>query len=244
MGDLYGYGTAASAAGSKTLNAIKTICQHHGWSDMTTTGTAELTNFINDTLQILAMLKPWPEYMHRDGSHTFTASDDAETLTETRIVRMGTVIRSDKSAPLDEITVDDWLFQTKHHAATGPPNEYALLKSVSTGDISAELLIYPKPTASTTLYFTWQSSPVFLSGGTDVTDWPDIRMWLFSAALKKRLVAIDRDTQGVILYSAEFMDLVERAFTQSRPSYKPVIARPVTVSRKWRLQDIEKTIVS
>ena len=243
MDDLYGYATAVPAAG-KTLDQIKTIAKYQGWNDFTTTGTAELTNFINDTLQILAMLKPWPEYMHRDGSHTFSSGDDAEALTETRIIRMGTVIRSDKSAPLDEITVDDWLFQTKHHAATGPPNEYALLKSVSTGDISAELLIYPKPTASTTLYYTWQSSPIFLSGGSDGTDWPDIRLWLLSAALKKRLAAIDRDTKGVVLYGIEFMDLVERAFTQSRPSYKPIVARPVILSRKWRLQDIEKTIIS
>jgi len=312
--DWYGYATAASASGSKTLTALKTICQYSGWNDMTTTGTAELTNFINDTIQILAMLKPWPEYMHLDGTivlpartatitsivgdgttvtvttsaahymsignivtisgttnynetsdtivsvpssttFTYTCSDTgaeetsgtvtmdvvSKPLAGTRLLRLGTVVRSDKSSPLDEITVDDWLFNKRHHAATGPPNEYALRKYVSTGDIKAEILPYPEPTSSTTIYYTWQQSPVLLAESTDVTDWPDIRMWLLSAAMKKRLAAIDRDTNGVVLYSAEFMDLVERAFSQSRPSYRPVRAKTTIMSHRWRLQDIEKT---
>lgn len=245
MGDWFGNATAASASGSKTLNQIKTICQYYGWHDLSTTGTAELTNFINDTLQILAMLGQWPEYMHYDGSQAFTSGDDAETLSDTRIVRIGTVVRDDKAAPLDEISVDEYLFKSKYHAASGPPTQYALIKSVSTGDIAAEMVVYPNPSASITLYYTWQSSPVLLSGGTDVTDWPDIRMWLFSAALHKRLAAIDRDVMGVALYTPEFQELVDRALTQARPSYKPIVAGPVRVAPgKWRLGCIEKTFVT
>jgi hypothetical protein len=242
MGDWYGNATAASASGSKTLNQIKTICQYYGWNDMSTTGTAELTNFINDTLQILGTMGQWPEYMNYDGSQAFTSGDDKETLSDTNIFRVGTVVRDDKAAPLDEITIDEHLFKSKYHAASGPPTEYAFKKSVSTGSIAAEMLVYPNPSANITLYYTWQASPALLSGGTDLTDWPDIRMWLFGAALHKRLSAIDRDVMGVALYTPEFQQAVDRSLTQSRPSYKPIVAKPVNMRPgKWDLRDIEKT---
>ncbi len=317
MGDWYGYATAAAGSSGKTLTQLKTICKYYGWNDSTATGTAALTNFINDTLQMLATLAPWPWYFHRDGSvtyptkataiasiavaggtvtittsaaHGFAAGDivtitgsdnydeasvtltaaattvtftytssstgatstgtatlddnDFETLTQTNIVRVGTLVRTDRSSPLDELTVEDWLLQKRYHAGTGPPTLYALRKSTSSGAITMEMVVYPEPTTGLTMYFSWYSHPNVLSGATDKTDWPDILLWLLSAALHKRLSAIDRDVVGVELRSPEFNVLVNRAYGQARPSYKPVIAAKPVMGHRWRLRNIEKTIVT
>ncbi len=316
MGDWYGYATAAAGSSGKTLTQLKTICQYHGWNDVTTTGTAELTNFINSTLQMLATLAPWPWYFHRDGSvtyptkataiasiavaggtvtvttssaHGFAAGDivtisgsdnydessvtiasvpstvtftftssstgatstgtatlddnDFETLSQTNIVRVGTLVRTDRSAPLDEMTVEEWLYQKQYHSGTGPPSSYALRKSTSSGAISMELVVYPEPTTGLTMYYTWYSHPSVLSGATDKTDWPDILLWLLTAALRTRLAESDRDSEGASLYTPEFYTLVNRAYGQARPSYKPVIAAKPVMGHRWRLRDIEKTIV-
>ncbi len=234
--------TVSSGTG-KTLANIKTMCKYRGWNDFTTDGVAELENFINGTLQILAMLAQWPEYYRRDGSATFSAADDAEELDETNLVRVGTVIRTDKAAPLDEMNIDDWLFNKKYHTATGPPNSYALRKYTTAGLNLTEMLLYPNPAVETTLYYTYQVEPVTLSADGEKTDWPLSRMWLLAKALDIRLAAIDRDTAGVALYGSDFMALVNRAYNQARPSYKPIVARPVVMSHKWRLGDIGKTIV-
>ena len=66
-----GYGTAASAATGKTLAQLETICQYYGWKDRSTAGEAELDNFINETIQILTDLAPWPEYYRIDGAQAF-----------------------------------------------------------------------------------------------------------------------------------------------------------------------------
>ena len=318
MGNLYDKYTAVDGGG-KTLTALKNICRYEGWNDSTTNGQTALTNFINETLQILAMLAPWPEYLHRDGSVTYPTKahtissivdDDAgavdvttsavhgltvgdivtvtgtteynesaktitevgstttlayassvdkaeettgaitrddnnyEVLSSTRFLRMGTVVRDDYSVPLDEIAMDEWLHKTKYNAATGPPNEYALRKTVSSGDIAAEMVVYPEPVAAVTLYYTWQSSPLILSADSDTTDWPDVRLWLLTDSLRIRLAEIDRDSSGVVLYSSDFMTKVNRAYNQARPSYKPIIAKSPTF-RPWGtpLQYIEKTFV-
>ena len=220
--------TVSSGTG-KTLANIKTTCQYYGWNDMTAAGVAEMENFINDTLQILCMLQPWPEYVRRDGSHTFL---------------IGTVIRTDKATPLEEMTLDDWLFNQKYHEGSGPPNSYALRKYTTAGLNLTEMLLYPAPAAETTLYYTYQVEPVTLAADADKTDWPLARMWLLSKALEVRLAAIDRDAAGVVMHGNEFMGLVNRAYNQARPSYKPIVANPVVMSHKWRLRDIEKTITS
>ncbi|KKK52512.1 hypothetical protein LCGC14_3104190, partial [marine sediment metagenome] len=69
----YGTGSPASSSGGRTLAQLQTICKYHGWHDTGTTGLAQLTQFINDTLQLLATLAEWPEYIGRDGSVTFPA---------------------------------------------------------------------------------------------------------------------------------------------------------------------------
>jgi len=247
MGDLYDKYTAVSGGG-KTLTQLKTICRYYGWNDAGATGSAELTNFVNHTLQMLAMLAPWPWYAKRDGSATFctdNTQDDDVTLTDTRLDRIGTVIRTDRAAPLDEITVDEWLFKKKYHAGDGLPNEYAVRKAVSSGNISCEMLVYPSPLVETVLYYTWHAHPLELSADGDTSDWPTTRLWLLTAALQKRLSAIDRDVVGVELRSPEFQVMVNRAFAQSRPSYKPIIAgSPMIRTWKTPLSHIEKTIVS
>lgn len=237
-----GSGTASASSG-KALSALKTICEYHGWSDMTTTGTAELTNFINFTIDILCTLAPWPEYHRIDGSHTFDADDDSETLDESNIERVGTVVHSTLSHPLSEWTLEDWRFNKTYHAGTGTPTHYALRKYVSSGDYAIDMHLYPCPVAETIVYYTYAIAPNTLVEDSDTTDWPTKRLWLLMEALKTRLAAIDKDPSGVALYGSGFMDKVNRAFNQSRPSYMPVIAKPFEVVKpgKWHLTDIEKS---
>lgn len=316
MGNWYGDATASSGGG-KTLTQLKSICQYRGWQDLTTEGAVELTNFVNDTLQMLAMLAPWPWYQKRNGSVTFptkaatiaSSSGDAttvtqttsaahgfgvgdiitvtgstnyniasatiltvpstttftyldseagatstgtatrddndyETLSSTRLDRIGVIVRTDRSSPLDEMTIDEWLLEKQYHATTGPPTQYAIRKTVSTGNISCELVVFPEPTTGLTMYYTWHAHPLELSAGGDTTDWPTTRLWLLSAALMKRLASIDRDVAGVALYTPDFRVMVNKCYAQSRPSYKPILAKRPTVGHRWRLQDIEKTITS
>lgn len=66
-----GSGAAVSAVSGKTLAQLETICEYHGWHDRSTQGEAELDNFINQTIQMLAVLAPWPEYHRVDGAQAF-----------------------------------------------------------------------------------------------------------------------------------------------------------------------------
>ncbi|MFA5163814.1 MAG: hypothetical protein WC441_04855 [Patescibacteria group bacterium] len=238
--------TTPSAGSGKTLAELKTICQYNGWSDGTTAGTAELANFINFTISMLSQLAPWPEYNHVDGTVTFSASDDQQTLTDTGIIRIGTVIRTDRASPLEEWSLDEHLSASKYHAGTGPPNNYALRRGTASGLIAVDMYVYPKPSASTTLYYTYQSEPAWLTNNTDETDWPNNRLWLLIDALKTRLASADRDSGGAAMYSNDFMAKVGRAFNAARPSYMPVVAKPLECIRpgKWKLRDIEKEIIS
>lgn len=302
---------------AKQLSDLKTICQYHGWSDQTTAGLVQCTQFINDTLQILGTLVRWPEYNKVNGSvscaatakafasiagsgtaititfataHSFIVGDiidvvgvntdwsvsDVEitavasltvtyagttntttttgtvtkhiedtALTNTNLWRIGNLIRTDKASPLDELTHEEWLMEMKYHAATRSPVQYALRRFLdSAGVIRTRLLLYPKPTSTSTLYYTWQAYPKVLSSDSDYTDWPDTRMFLLTEALRVRLSAIDRDSGGVALYSASFMSLVNRAMNNARVSFMPIVVQNETIN-DWKtpLRRIEKTIV-
>ena len=318
MATQYGTGAAATSTGGRTLAQLKTICQYHGWHDTGTTGLAQLTQFINDTLQLLATLAEWPEYVGRDGSVTFPARtvaivsmaaadgtvtlvtaahgfavgdiitiagtdnyDEAsvtitgstgttdisytssntgatstgtvtidanfETLGDTRISRVGVVIRTDWASPLEEISVEEWLSKKRYHGATGPPTQYALRKSMSSGAPAVEMLVYPDPTTAITLYYTYRRYPSILTNASDVSEWPDTRVWLLTEALRIRLAEVDRDSGGAMLYGADFMKKVYRAFAHARPSFMPIIAKPTygyDGKPRWKLRDYEVNIVS
>jgi hypothetical protein len=135
--------------------------------------------------------------------------------------------------------------ETKYHAANGSPMQYALRRFLdATGVIRTRLLLYPEPTSTTTLYYTWQAYPKVLSADADYTDWPDTRMFLLTEALRVRLSAIDRDSGGVALYGASFMSLVNRAMNNARVSFMPIVVQNQTIT-DWKtpLRRIEKTIV-
>lgn len=246
----YGTGTASTSTGGKTLTELKAICKYHGWNDFTTEGTAQLTQFINDTLQLLATLAEWPEYLGRTGEVTFASGDSADDdvdLTDTRMSRIGVVVRDDRAAPLDEITVEEWLFKKKYHAGSGPPLEFALRKSLSSGGPAIEMLCYPSPTTEIKLYYTFRTYPALLANPTDVAEWSDTRIWLLTDALRIRLAEIDRDSGGAALYGADFMKKVHRAVGHARPSYMPIIAKPtfgLGGKPPWRLRHLEVNIVS
>ena len=107
------------------------------------------------------------------------------------------------------------------------------------------MLVYPKPAAEIILYYTYQNGPTTLDQDSDTSDWPTVRKWLLIKALQTRLATVDRDTTGAVLYGAEFMQYVNRAFNHSRPSYRPIVAdAPVIGTWKTPLSRIEKTIVS
>jgi hypothetical protein len=306
-----GSGSAAAAAGGKTLSNLETICEYYGWKDRSSAGETELDNFINHTIQLLSDLAPWPEYHRVDGaqafnrvqntltnitgsgstvtvtsaSHTVATNDvgditgttnynvsnviftDAGTnsityvdgcsataansgtvttgdqviLGETQIDRVGTVWRDDMARPLDEISVQEWLHEKRYHAATGPPTKYAVRKYTSSGLPKIIMMVYPTPTTSKMLYFTYKRYPSILSANDDTTDWPTTRMWLLSEALVTRLKAKDKDTNGMSLYSSEFMSKVGLAFNAARESYKPIIARESPIpAGKWGVKDLNR----
>ncbi len=314
----FGTGTASSSTGGQTLTQLKAICKYHGWNDFTTDGTAQLTQFINDTLQLLATLAEWPEYIGRTGQVTFparsvsivsvtaaggtvtlvtgthgyavgdiititstdnfdeesvaiatvadtthiaytssntgatstgtvTIDNNVEILSDTRLSRTGIVARTDRAAPLDEITLEDWLFLKKNQASVGPPLQYAFRKYLSSGAPKTEMLVYPDPTTSVTLYYTYRVYPAILTNPTDVAEWPDTRVWLLTDALRIRLAEVDRDSGGAALYGADFMNKVRRAFTHARPSYMPIIAKPTFGyggKPLWGLACVERTFIS
>lgn len=305
-----GSGAAVGAASGTALSALETICEYHGWHDRTTAGEAQLDNFINHTIQLLATLAPWPEYNRVDGaqsfnrstatitnitgdgstvtvtaaSHGFSTNDvgdvtgttnyntsnklitvsdantftyagdcqataetsgtfttgDQKTLAESSIIRVGNVIRADYSPPLEEIEQEEWLRLKRFRAATGPPTRYALRKWASAGLPKMDMLVYPMPTTSIMLYFTYQVAPNTLSNDSDTTDWPNDRIWLLTEALRTRLNANDKDVSGMALYSSEFMTKVHLAFSHSRASFMPVVAKPVVMGKpgKWSIQEI------
>ena len=300
----------------KTLAQLKAICQYSGWQDNTTTGLVQLTNFINETLQTLSTLAPWPEYTKTNGkvscaatskafasiststgtvtvvfatAHSFIVGDvvdivglntdwsetdqvitavaslsisyvssassttttgtvtkhiDNTGLTNTNIWKVGAVIRTDRSAPLDELDADEYLEMKVYHAASGQPNYYCLQRDTSGSTILTRILIYPEPSSTLTLYYTYYVYPRVLSADGDLTDWPDTRLHLLTQAIKYRLAAQDRDASGAALYSAEFIAMVKKAYGYSRPSNRPFIANSSSYNEtQTSLRNCEKTFV-
>lgn len=174
-------------------------------------------------------------------SGTVTTGDQ-KILAETRIERVGTVWRGDRSTPLTEITPEEWLYRKRYEAATGPPTQYALRKYISSGLPKMMMLVYPCPTTSIMLYFNYKIYPAILTSDSDTTDWPTTRMWLLTEALRTRLNAKDTDASGMSLYASEFMSKVNHAYNAARPSYMPVIANPMVGARrgKWSVNDLNR----
>jgi len=233
-----GTGTAVSTGG-KTLSDLRTMCQYAGWNDNSTNGLAALDDFINDTLRKLCTLAPWPEYLRHNGTVTLLNGDDDYTLetddTYDNIAKVGSVVRDDRRAPIEEISVEEWLGLSTVTAAEGLPDYYALRKYSSDGHTLIEMLVYPCPTsteedAGATLYFTYTLPPTLLENTTATTDWPNDRMWLLSAAFSARISAKDRDPGGYSLYDIDFQKYVNRAFSHVKASYMPMPIVPIDVS--------------
>ena len=243
--------TTTPAAGSgMTLSDLKDICKYHGWHETHTEGEAALTRFINNTLNMLSVLAPWPEYHKRDGTITIATDDEDYLLSETNISKIGDIIRPDRSTPLILMTggIDEWMRKTKitSSAITGAPTHYACRKYVASGLIRMEVLVWPKPTSSEngdTYYYPYHQLPAILDLATDETDWPNYRMWLLEEALDIRLSSSKKDIAGVSLQTPEFMALVNRAIADSRTSYMPIQAKPFELVKpgKWPLSQMEKT---
>lgn len=234
-----GEGTATSVGGT-TLSDLKDICQYHGWHDSTTAGMAACARFINRTLQILSRLGPWSEYHKRDGTISITADDEDYTLSEKNIQQLGNIVRANWTTPLEIIVggLDEWLLKVKSTGATGKPTEYAIRKSVNTsGEIVTEVLVYPMPTASETLYYCYRLLPTKLVNDSDVCDWPDSRLWLLDEAMHIRINSVNRDTAGVALEGADFMANVRRALSDTRTSYMPL---PITAQIDKRHKSIRE----
>lgn len=230
---------------SYTLANLKELAYYHGWNDTTTTGETALTRFINRTLMILSTLGQWPEYHKRDGRVKMSVGNETYLLTDSadktiaNISKIGDVLRSDRFAPLDKISLDDWMIQSKTNASTGSPLKYALQKYVDTsGQELMEICVWPTPSAIEYLYFPYHIYPTILSASTDVTDWPDVRIWLFEAAVEKRVASGNRDANGAALFGSEFMGLVNKALGDSRTSYMPVLAYEQTSTRDKSIREV------
>jgi hypothetical protein len=108
------------------------------------------------------------------------------------------------------------------------------------------MMVDPCPTTSITLYFNYKRYPSILSNNSDTTDWPTTRIWLLTEALRTRLNAKDTDASGMSLYNSEFMSKVNLAYNAARPSYMPVIAKPVVGTRpgKWSIDQLNRFNIS
>lgn len=228
---------ALITGGGITLTDLKTICKYNGWRDTTTTGEAALTRFINDTIYILSTLAPWPEYLKRDGSQALTATTDEYTLNETNIDRLGVVERTTTTLSLDEISVEEWLHKKKTIGQTGSPTEYAIEKGLSGGVTTVKILLYPCPSATETLYYSYFRKPTTMSDGSDVADWPNTRAWLITEALRYLLSASHKDVTGFSLHNAEFMKNVYKAMGDSRGSYLPIKMKTFYNNRNLKIRD-------
>ena len=240
MADYKGEGSAATSSGT-TLSDLKSICYYHGWHDTSTTGKAALTRFINRTLQLLALLAPWPEYHKRDGRITladgtsnYVCTDDSDN-TISNIAHIGPVITPSRITPLQQIDLEDWLAKTKASSTSALNGfQYALRRYVSdsgdtAGQVLMEILLWPTPSATGYLYYTYWKYPKTLSDDSDLTDWPDYRLWLLEEALERRISSGSRDATGAALESADFIALVQKAIGESRVSYMPrLIEQPVS----------------
>lgn len=182
-----GTGTTATSTGT-SLSTIKDICKYHGWTDLSGSGLTAMVRFINETLQMLSGLADWPEYHKRDGTITLVTDDEDYTLEQTNVIQVGNVIRDGRMTPLDPISggMEEWLLKKTTSAASGWPREYTFRKFLTSGIITMEMLVYPKPSSGQngeTLYYCYRILPTKLSGDSDITDWPDHRLWLLEECL-------------------------------------------------------------
>ena len=77
-----------------TLTELQTYCQRHGWRDSTTGGTTQLTAWINDVLQFLALERRWPYYetvAYFNLTAPYTTGTVAITQAATAVVGTSTV---------------------------------------------------------------------------------------------------------------------------------------------------------
>ena len=234
MTDLYGQGSLISSSAT-TLAQLKTICKYRGWRDASDDGTTELVRFINDTIYQLSTLAPWPEYLKRDGSVAITSATDEYTLDETSIDRIGIVERASSTISLEEIPVEEWLTRKRTISSTGTPTHYAVEKTLAGGTTVINLLLYPFPSDSETLYYSYYRKPVPMSSDSDIADWPNTRMWLLANAFD--YIMANKDTSGFSLHSPEFMKEVNKACEDARGSYKPIKCRISFDNRKLGIRD-------
>lgn len=247
-------GTTGSGSGTKDLDYLLGLAKYHGWNDWTTNGEAAAIRFINNTLELLATLAPWPFYQKRDGRITLATDDEDQVCTNDgdtaidNITHMGNLIRAGRMSPLDPIpTIDEWLRKKSVSSSTGPPTEYALRKYVYLGSTRIEVLWYPKPTSAENgdyVYFCYWQMPAIMASGSDQTDWPDHLMWLLEEALEQRLASKNRDRLGVALESPDFMRKVYKAMSHSRSSYVPIRAEPPIDDRTKSIREIPMQVSS
>ena len=124
--------------------------------------------------------------IHIQGFNTPSLRVDDVSVKEivANIDSLGIVSRSGTTLPLEEIPVAEWLDKKTSLAATGLPSEYAVEKGVSSGSTVVKLLLYPEPTSSETLYYSYKRKPVTMTTANSVADWPDTRIWLLANALE------------------------------------------------------------
>ena len=229
-----GEGTAASGSGT-TLTNLKTICQYAGWVSTRSGSDAALTQFINDTLETLVSLAAWPEYLKRDGSQAIVSGTDEYTLSETNIDSLGAVERDDTTLALDEISIEDWLAKKRALGGTGLPSEYAVEKGLTGGTTTLKMLLYPEPTSSETLYYSYRRKPARMSSGGDIADWPSNRVWLLANALEYIMAQPARQIYS--LHQPEFMEKVYSALGDTRASYMPIKVKDTVSTKDLRIRD-------
>jgi len=218
-----------------TLAELKVICQYSGWVSTRSGSTTALVQFINDTLETLVSLAEWPEYFKRDGSQAIVSGTDEYTLDETGIDSLGMVTRSGTTVALEEISVAEWLDKKTSLDGTGTPSEYAVEKGVASGATTVKLLLYPEPTASETLYYSYRRKPVRMTVDASVADWPDNRVWLLANALEYIMAQPNHHIYS--LHNPEFMEKVYTALGNSRASYMPIKVRDTVEKKDLRIRD-------
>lgn len=229
-----GEGTAVSGGGT-TLTDLKSIATYMGWVSTRSDSATALTRFINDTLETLVSLAPWPEYLKRDGSQAIVSGTDSYTLNESNIDSLGVVVRSDTTLALDEISVEEWLAKKNELGATSLPSCYAVEKGLSAGVTTVTMLLYPEPTSSETLYYSYKRKPATMSAGGDICDWPESRMWLLTNALE--YIMAQPANRIYSLHNPEFMEKVYSALGDTRGSYLPVKVKDVYSTKDLRIRD-------
>ena len=229
-----GEGTAVTGGGT-TLANLKTTATYMGWVSTRTGSTAALVRFINDVLNTLASLAPWPEYLKRDGSQAIVSGTDSYTLSESTIDSIGAVERADTTLALDEISIEEWLAKKRTLSATGLPACYAVEKGLSGGVTTVTLLLYPEPTSSETLYYSYRRKPSTMADDTDICDWPASRMWLLTNALEYIMAQPANNIYS--LHNPEFMEKVHSALGDTRGSYMPIKVKDVYSTKDLRIRD-------